>query len=534
MHVVAARLRPRPRRAGVFSSFSPAASLLAPTPGRLRAAGPASRGRAVSVSTLRGATFSSSRGLGAPPSRRLEPCTVAARGRAELHRGAWERAGVGEGAVKAKADNANSNSHVAGALGAKLGQEAGQAPGVLQLLPMVPPADELMGSCFKAARREGPQRGVRSAVARAREQYARQMRTLALEFATRLDALSEGFVRPEDLHDFEHALVVLTLGPTRYMDAVAGVERTRRKVVEVAKQGAATVSRASTLEEVEAAKEEGFARVRSVYLGMGWAVDELKTVAQVCRRMPVVDLQVPTLALVGAPNVGKSSLVGALSSGKPEVCNYPFTTKAISMGHMYIDDARLEPAQITDTPGLLARPDDARNDIEGLAIAALAHLPTAALFALDLSEECGTSAADQLALFVELRQRFPDKPWMTVANKDDLDASESVADVLGRADVGVRDEVKNALRVSVHSGQGMHELRSRVVSLLHDAALQPAVNSRRHDLAPRGRLSSMAEGAQDANSKQAADSEALLHTAPRRRARLNGRAAVDGTGAHRV
>lgn len=35
--------------------------------------------------------------------------------------------------------------------------------------------------------------------------------------------------------------------------------------------------------------------------------------------MPVVDLETPTLCLVGAPNVGKSSLVRILSTGKPEV-----------------------------------------------------------------------------------------------------------------------------------------------------------------------------------------------------------------------
>lgn len=40
---------------------------------------------------------------------------------------------------------------------------------------------------------------------------------------------------------------------------------------------------------------------------------------QALRAMPVVDLETPTLCLVGAPNVGKSSLVRLLSTGKPEV-----------------------------------------------------------------------------------------------------------------------------------------------------------------------------------------------------------------------
>jgi len=43
---------------------------------------------------------------------------------------------------------------------------------------------------------------------------------------------------------------------------------------------------------------------------------------QTLRAMPVVDLETPTLCLVGAPNVGKSSLVRTLSTGKPEVLVY--------------------------------------------------------------------------------------------------------------------------------------------------------------------------------------------------------------------
>ena len=46
------------------------------------------------------------------------------------------------------------------------------------------------------------------------------------------------------------------------------------------------------------------------------------------------------VALVGAPNVGKSSLVQLLSSGLPEVQNYPFTTRSIKMGHFYVSNRR--------------------------------------------------------------------------------------------------------------------------------------------------------------------------------------------------
>lgn len=56
------------------------------------------------------------------------------------------------------------------------------------------------------------------------------------------------------------------------------------------------------------------------------------------------------VALVGAPNVGKSSLVQILSSGQPEICDYPFTTRSIKMGHFYVDGRR---HQVPTSPYIL-------------------------------------------------------------------------------------------------------------------------------------------------------------------------------------
>ena len=63
----------------------------------------------------------------------------------------------------------------------------------------------------------------------------------------------------------------------------------------------------------------------------------------------------------GAPNVGKSAFISALSSGNMEVNHYPFTTKRIHLGHFTF--RRLQ-YQMVDTPGLLDRPMHKRNDIE--------------------------------------------------------------------------------------------------------------------------------------------------------------------------
>jgi nucleolar GTP-binding protein len=84
--------------------------------------------------------------------------------------------------------------------------------------------------------------------------------------------------------------------------------------------------------------------------------------------------------------VGKSSLLRCLSSAKPEIAQYPFTTKEIHVGHIEKTEKYITKRfQIIDTPGLLDRPLSKRNEIEKQAIAALTHLADLIVFVLDVS-----------------------------------------------------------------------------------------------------------------------------------------------------
>jgi nucleolar GTP-binding protein len=76
--------------------------------------------------------------------------------------------------------------------------------------------------------------------------------------------------------------------------------------------------------------------------------------------------------------------------------------------------------QIVDTPGLLDRPEDERNDIENQAVSALTHLADAIVFVVDASGYCGYPLDAQLDLRDALADRFADVPVLTVCNKSDL------------------------------------------------------------------------------------------------------------------
>ena len=67
--------------------------------------------------------------------------------------------------------------------------------------------------------------------------------------------------------------------------------------------------------------------------------------------------------------------------------------------------------------------------MERLTLACLQHLPTAALFVLDLTGDCGTSVDKQWLIRADLKARFPHKPWLDVLSKADL-----LQDVFAAAD----------------------------------------------------------------------------------------------------
>ncbi len=191
-------------------------------------------------------------------------------------------------------------------------------------------------------------------------------------------------------------------------------------------------------------------------------MDDLKEMAKALRALPVAELRSPTVALVGAPNVGKSSLVRLLSSGTPEVANYPFTTRGVAMGHVIAPDGAR--CVLTDTPGVLLRSDAARNRMERLTLAALAFLPCGVVFVADLSGRCGTSVSEQLAIREELKRRAEGRPWLDVLSKWDL--VEELVGVPAAEAAAAAAALPHALRVSTAVVGSTDALRGAVAALL--------------------------------------------------------------------
>ena len=179
--------------------------------------------------------------------------------------------------------------------------------------------------------------------------------------------------------------------------------------------------------------------------------------------LPRVSFLDPTIVLVGMPNVGKSSMVTAVSSGTPEINDYPFTTRRLKIGHVITSEHRY---QVMDTPGVLHRPETERNAMEGLTLAAVELLPAAVIFVMDLSGTCGDQSSPRFQLEVrkQIREQFPERPWLDVRSKMDLPLAEGLAE---------EDVPEGTLGISTLTGHNLEELKQRMVNLASGINLQP-------------------------------------------------------------
>ena len=81
---------------------------------------------------------------------------------------------------------------------------------------------------------------------------------------------------------------------------------------------------------------------------------------------------VADVALVGFPSAGKSSLIAALSSARPKIADYPFTTLVPNLGVVSAGDTRYT---VADVPGLIPGASQGR----GLGLDFLRHIERCAV-----------------------------------------------------------------------------------------------------------------------------------------------------------
>ncbi len=277
-----------------------------------------------------------------------------------------------------------------------------------ETLPTTLTADELVDKAFSRASRAG---SAKSGI----EGQQSMLMTAANIVSDNLENVVTGWPDFADLDPFYYELA----------DAIVGVDDLRQHLNELswASRKATDIrheyeGRLYDGDEDTARKlrKQAFARLADVVEEIEDDIAAVSEAREALRKLPDIRPDEPTIVVAGYPNVGKSTFVNTVTRADNETASYPFTTTEINVGHVERDHIRY---QLVDTPGLLDRPPEDRNDIESQAVSALEHAADAVLVLVDASGNCGYPLPDQLELRDDIAGRFA-APVLTVCNKSDL------------------------------------------------------------------------------------------------------------------
>ncbi|MEM9660279.1 MAG: GTPase, partial [Planctomycetota bacterium] len=179
------------------------------------------------------------------------------------------------------------------------------------------------------------------------------------------------------------------------------------------------------------------------------------------RRKLTFELKViADVGLIGKPNAGKSTLLSRVSRARPEVADYPFTTKIPHLGIVNVDIDRS--FVMADIPGLI----EGAHQGAGLGHEFLRHVQRTRVL-VHLVEPMPVDGSDPIENYRSIReevQRYDhdlaQRPELIAVSKGELPGAELVRSELSEA-VG-----RKAMLFSSVTGQGLKDLIGQACSSL--------------------------------------------------------------------
>lgn len=182
------------------------------------------------------------------------------------------------------------------------------------------------------------------------------------------------------------------------------------------------------------------------------------------------------VGLVGFPNAGKSSLLAAISSARPKIAGYPFTTLSPNLGVLAVDDQKII---IADVPGLI----EGASDNKGLGIYFLRHIERTR-FLIHVLDLASGGPDEVLAQWRIVREEFRaynnmaggrlpgderedllSRPYIVAGNKTDLPGTRETAE---KIKAFMEQKSIPYLTVSALTGEGIDGLIQTIVTLARD------------------------------------------------------------------
>ena len=311
-------------------------------------------------------------------------------------------------------------------------------------IPTVLTPKEIIDKCFsKASKIELPEE--RNWLMQVKTQCIDKVSTVESIAVSHLKKLVKKFPSTDHLHPFYLDMLDMAFDVDAYKMSLGKVQWSYRKIVELAGKAIKNLKSKDDASKMNAVVRQFYGRFVSIIEDLSEELDLLSKCRDHMKRIPEINADIPTFLIAGMPNVGKSSLVTALSTARPRVAAFPFTTQNISIGYLMLGLQRI---QIIDTPGVLDRPMLERNEMERKAISALNRIDGKIIFLFDHTGTSGYSDESQEALYNEVVKETG-KFVIRVQTKLDMDAGK-----------------REGLAISTMTGDGLDRLREEMQSAI--------------------------------------------------------------------
>ncbi len=167
------------------------------------------------------------------------------------------------------------------------------------------------------------------------------------------------------------------------------------------------------------------------------------------------------VGLLGKPNAGKSTLLSRLTKARPEIANYPFTTKYPNLGRVQLGiDASFV---IADIPGLI---EGAAQGV-GLGHEFLRHIERAGIL-VHLVEPLPMDGTDPIENYRAIRSELAQydealakRPEILVVSKAEIPEAEAVKKQLEELTGG------EVMMISAVTGQNLNVLVKKIIATLN-------------------------------------------------------------------
>jgi nucleolar GTP-binding protein len=311
-------------------------------------------------------------------------------------------------------------------------------------IPTVLTADEILDKAFKRASKvdfEGVTR-----LESVREINIGKLKSSSDIIVTTMGKYVKAFPSIDRQSPFYAELINITVGRDKLKKSLGAIDWSRGNVARVSRAATREMASARTIGKIDDVRRSAYGRMASFVKQVDKELKFLGKARNIMRKFPAINPEDPTVVIAGSPNVGKSQLVGRISTAKPRVAVYPFTTQEISVG---VFEKKYFRYQVIDTPGLLDRDLSERNAFELRGILALKHLADLVVFMFDPSESCGYTMKDQEHLFKAIKKEFSSVPIIEVENKIDMLKTDS-----------------DRMKLSAITGDGVPKLVDAIVAQL--------------------------------------------------------------------